>query len=293
MDKTLFTSAIYLREHYDLPVLVVEGDMNYDHRMVNPQAVRGALSSMLLQYAINVLSTRDAEETVSLIAMMARQEQQGIPEISLIPKRKATSLPDLQRRVIEMLPGCGLVMARDLLQRFGSVTRVLSASEEELLSVRGIGPKKAQAIRRVLSAEYEAVDTERQIEDAIETDASILFDRRPVKQVARQHYIFGSENDRHIVDLVYHDPEADEIILVELKRGRLDSLHYHQICRYLDHARQSPLLCEYLDAGAELRGVLATVEPSSLKSKRRDVDVVIVDQKRVIDVLKARRDAVL
>ena len=75
MDKTLFTSAIYLREHFDAPILIVEGEVNYAYTMFDPQAVRGALSSMILLYGINVLSIPKIEETVNLIAMMARQEQ--------------------------------------------------------------------------------------------------------------------------------------------------------------------------------------------------------------------------
>lgn len=48
-DKTLFTSAIYLREHFDLPILIVEGQINYEHTLFNPQAVRGALTAMMLE----------------------------------------------------------------------------------------------------------------------------------------------------------------------------------------------------------------------------------------------------
>lgn len=288
MDKTLFTSAVFLREHYRLPVLIVEGEVDYEYRMMDPQAVRGALSSMILQYELNVLSTANADETVQLIAMMARQEQIGIPEISFIPKRKATSLPDMQRRVVEMLPGCGMVMARELLQHFGSVKRIANADKREFAALKGIGVKKAQQMHDVLSAEYGAVDTERQLEDAIERDSSLLFDRE-VHLLARQHFIYADTDDRHIVDMVYHDPAADELLLVELKRGVLTHAHHDQICRYLDNAGQSRLLNTYLDGGTRLRGILATVEECSYKPKRSNVSVTIIDRARVIAVLNEMR----
>jgi len=101
MEKTLFTSAIYLREHFQIPVLIVEGEVNYEYSMFDPQAIRGALSSLMILYGLSVLATPDPAETVALIAMMARQEQIGIPEISLIPKRRATDLADQQRRIVE------------------------------------------------------------------------------------------------------------------------------------------------------------------------------------------------
>lgn len=288
MEKTLFTSAIYMREHFPLCTLVVEGKINYEYSMMDPQAARGALSSMMLLYGLTVLSTVDAADTVQLILMMARQEQVGIPEISLIPKRKATSVDDMQRRVIEMLPGCGMVMARDLLQRFGTVSRIANASKADFLSMKGIGANKAQQIHKVLNAEYEAVDTERNLEDAIEKEPTLLF-RRAVKLIARQHHIYTDEKERHIVDMVYMDAKRKELILVELKRGILTKDAYAQICRYLDNADQSALLKSHLDKGMTLRGLLATVEKCELKTARPDVSMQVVNRRRVIKVLLGLR----
>ncbi len=289
MEKTLFTSAIYLREHFSIPILIIEGEMNYEYTMFNPQAVRGVLSSMMLLYGMNVLSTPNIEETVSLIAMIARQEQIGIRDISLIPKRKATDLADMQCRVVEMLPGCGMVMARDLLQYFGSVKRIMNATEEEFRSVRGIGAKKAAEIYKVLNAEYEAVDTEKNLEDAIEAVPELLF-KQPITLLDRQHHIYTEEKERHIVDLVFIDSEADELILVELKRGKLTSEHYDQICRYLDNAQKSKLLQKYMEKGTKIRGILATVEECKFKPKDADVSVCIVDKKQTIEILKQLRN---
>jgi ERCC4-type nuclease len=287
-DKTLFTSAIHLREHFAIPVLVVEGEVDYTHTAFNPQAARGALSSMVLQYGLSVLATGDAAETAAMIAMMARQEQIGIPEISLIPKRKAADLPDMQRRIVEMLPGAGMVLARDLLQHFGSVRRIVNAAEGELRSLPGIGARKARRICKILSAEYEAIDTERNLEDAIAAAPQLLFDR-PVELLARQHHIYTDRKQRHVVDMVFRDVKADALILVELKRGRLTREHVAQLRRYLDHARQSKLLRGHVEKAGAARGLLATVEACELKTSDRDISVRIVDRRKVIDVLKRLR----
>ena len=288
MDKTLFTSAIYLREHFSIPVLMVEGEVNYEYTMFGPQAIRGALSSMMLLYGVHVLSTPNMEETVNLMAMMARQEQMGIPEISLIPKRKATDLADMQCRIVEMLPGCGMSMARDLLQYFGSVKRIVNATEGDFRCVRGIGAKKATEIVTVLNAEYESVDTEKNLEDAIEAAPGLLFEQ-PVALLARQHTLYTDEKERHVVDLVFLDSEADELILVELKRGKLTGEHEGQIRRYLDHAYESQLLRRFLERGTRIRGILATVEEGRFKPKDADISVRIVDKRRTIEVLKQLR----
>ena len=288
MEKTLFTSAIYLREHFRIAILIVEGQVNYGYTGFDPQAVRGALSSMMLLYGIHVLSTPSVDETVHLVAMIARQEQVGIPEISLIPKRKATDLADMQRRVIEMLPGCGMVLARDVLQHFGSVRRAVNATEAELRDLRGVGAKKAAQMHRVLNAEYESVDTERDLENAIDASPELLFDTA-VALLARQHHIYTEGKERHVVDLVFLEPDTDEVILVELKRGVLRPEHDRQIRRYLDRAHQSRFLRSFLSRGRSLRGVLATVTPCDFRSRHPDVSVCVVDRKAAIDVLKRRR----
>jgi len=288
VDRTLFTSAIYLGENFSNPIMIVEGEVSYDCRGINPQAGRGALGRLVLLHGVNVLSTPDVEETVNLMAMLARQEHDGIPEMSLIPKRRAIDLPDMQRRVVEMLPGCGMVIARDLLQSFGSIRRIATATEEEFLSLPGIGKKKAAEMYSTLNAEYESVDTEKNLEDAIEAVPELLF-REPITMLDRQHYICTEGKERHIVDMVFLDPAENELILVELKRGKLTEEHYHQIRRYLDNAYKSQILLSYLEKGMAIRGVLATVEECEFEIGAGDVSVCIVDKKRAIQVVKRLR----
>ena len=288
VDKTLFASAIYLSENFSNPILMIEGEVNYECRGINPQVVRGALGRMTLSYGLTVLSTPNMEETVSLIVMLARQEQIGISEMSLIPKRKAVDLADMQRRVVEMLPGCGMVLARDLLQSFGSIRRIATATEDEFRSLPGIGEKKAADMYNVLNAEYESVDTEKDLEDAIETSPELLF-KQPITLLDRQHYICTEGKERHIVDLVFLDPPAEELILVELKRGKLTEEHYNQIRRYLDNAHKSQLLRSYLEKGMSIRGVLATIEECEFEPEAGDVSVFVVDKKRTVEILKRLR----
>ncbi len=290
-DKTLFTSAIYLREHFELPVLLIEGEVDYEYTYFDPQAVRGAVSSMVLLYGISVLATPDLDESVQLLLMMARQEQIGIPEISLIPKRKATDVPDMQRRVIEMLPGCGLVAARELLQHFGSVEAILGATEKELRCVRGIGQKTAAEIRRVVTEQYRAVDTEKQLEEAIAAEPGLLFDA-PVTLLDRQHYIYSEDGQRQFVDMVFLDHEAEAVVFVELKRDRLCIEHCRQLCRYLDNAGRSELVAGLLESGMGLAGVLVTVGECDIEDDAEDMDITAcsIDRDDVIDVLLRLRE---
>lgn len=123
----------------------------------------------------------------------------------------------------------------------------------------------------------------------IEVAPELLF-KQPVALLARQHYICTEEKERHIVDLVFLDSEADELILVELKRGKLTGEHYNQIRRYLNNAHKSQLLRSFLEKGTAIRGILATIEEGKFKPKDAGVSVCIVDKKQTIEVLKQLRN---
>lgn len=289
-DKTLFTGALCLRESFAVPLFILEGEVSHEYSHFDPRAVRGALCALVLEYGVSLLSTPNVEETANLLAMMARQEQSGIPEISFIPKRKAVDIPDQQRRVVEMLPGCGMVAARELLQHFGSVRRIVNAGKEDLRAVRGIGAGTAAEILKVVGAEYEALDTERDLEDAIEAAPALLFDR-PVRLLARQHHLYTEGKERRVIDMVYYDPEANALVLVELKRGPLLPEHCRQLGVYLDRAGESALLRGYLSEGASLGGVLATAHPCGFRPDDLRVTARVVDRDAAIRVLVNLRRA--
>src|SRR5256885_15420398 len=65
------------------------------------------------------------------------------------------SLEQRQRFVVEGLPSIGETLARGLLERFGSVRAVFSATEEELKKVPKIGDIKAAEIVRLSNAPYD------------------------------------------------------------------------------------------------------------------------------------------
>lgn len=153
-DKRLFNQALEMAEKFEKRVLIVEGGRLYTSRGFHPNAVKGALCAMPVSFGISVLQTRTPEETASLIATMAKQEQVGTRAISLRPKRKALTLSQQQEYIVEALPGVGPKLSKALLQRFGTIEKVFTADEQELEQVALIGPKKARALRGVLSAPY-------------------------------------------------------------------------------------------------------------------------------------------
>jgi ERCC4-type nuclease len=65
------------------------------------------------------------------------------------PKRRVGS--PAAEAVLAAVPGISAVSARALLERFGSVAAVLSATEQEWMEVRGIGHERARLLAETLS----------------------------------------------------------------------------------------------------------------------------------------------
>ena len=106
------------------------------------------------------MPTRDEKETALILAAIARREQVGeAREVAIRGEPKSLALPEQQRFVVEGLPGVSAVLAKRLLEHFGTVERVMAASEDNLRQVRGIGREKAKKIKLVLSSMYEGSET--------------------------------------------------------------------------------------------------------------------------------------
>ena len=154
IDKRLFKQARELSEEFKRPILILEGDDIYNG-MIHPNAVRGTIAAIAIDFGISIIPTRNSEDTAAMIKRIAVREQTGEKTpIQIRTDKKPVSLWEQQLFIIESLPNIGPVNAKNLLQHFGSVEKVINASESELQEVEGIGQKTAKSIRKVVESEY-------------------------------------------------------------------------------------------------------------------------------------------
>ncbi|MGC9514990.1 DEAD/DEAH box helicase [Methanocrinis sp.] len=152
--RGLFGQIRDLARTYDRPILILEGRDLY-LRQVHPNAIRGALASIAVDFGVAIIPTADEDETVSVIAAIARREQQargGAPQAH--GKKTHRTLKEQQEYLVSSIPGVGGAVAKNLLRHFGSVERVFAASAEELKAVDLVGPKTAERIRELVGGEY-------------------------------------------------------------------------------------------------------------------------------------------
>jgi len=155
--RSLFDQMGDLSSSYARPILVLEGERQRLYSTgVHPNAVRGALASVVVDYGVPVLFTADQEETAETLGVVAKREQEERErEARVHGEKSSATLKEQQEYVVSSIADVGPVTARALLEEFGSVEAVMMADEEELQKAEGVGEKTAKRIREVVSSEYE------------------------------------------------------------------------------------------------------------------------------------------
>ena len=153
--KRLFEQVRRLREAYPQPLVILEGDLAEISTFKHPQSILGALVALEVGERVPVLTTADKDQTALLLSILWKRQEKGAADYGLRHKPKAMTVEQRQRFLVEGLPSVGETLARNLLERFGSVRGVFNASEDELKRVSKIGDIKAAEIVRLASAPYE------------------------------------------------------------------------------------------------------------------------------------------
>ncbi len=154
VDKRLFKQARSLMDEFKRPLIILEGDDLYNG-MINPNAIRGSIASIALDFGISIIPTRNAQDTAAMIKRIAIREQSGEKTpIQIRTDKKPVNLWEQQLFIIESLPNIGPVNAKNLLEHFGTVANIINASESQLQEVEGIGKKTAANIRKVVDSKY-------------------------------------------------------------------------------------------------------------------------------------------
>ena len=154
IDGRLLEQVRALKQHFSQAVLIIEGEEDmYSVRKVHPNALRGLLASIALDFRVPILYTKNAKDTAALLAVMAKREQDGSRDFSY-HEFKPRSTQEQLEFVVSSLPGIGVQTAKLLLQQFGSLQKLFQATREELIALDGIGDKTADRLLGLFKEEY-------------------------------------------------------------------------------------------------------------------------------------------
>jgi ERCC4-type nuclease len=151
-----FGQLARLRAAADRAVLLVEGPA-LDAGAISPAAIRGALLAAAENDVTVVRSESLADSALWVYRIACRSTARVPAGRARYAKRPRSLGPNAtSEAALAAIPGVSAVSARALLQRFGSLERIVSATDAELTDVYGIGPVRSQAIRAAVTHRHVA-----------------------------------------------------------------------------------------------------------------------------------------
>lgn len=154
IDGRLLEQVRDLKKNFERAVVIIEGEEDiYSIRKVHANAIRGMLASIVLDFGVPILYTKNPKDTAGLLAVMAQREQNKDHDFSY-HDRKPRSMKEQQEFFVSALPGIGLNTAKLLLEHFGSIKDLVNASREEMLQIKGVGEKTAEKLVSMFEEEY-------------------------------------------------------------------------------------------------------------------------------------------
>jgi Fanconi anemia group M protein len=135
--------------------MIIEGENIY-HTFLHPNAIRGALASIAIDFKIPIIQTQNETDTAFMLKRIAlrQQDKDSKKEVSIRTQTKPVMLPEQQLFIVESFPSIGPVNAKNLLRHFKTIKNLINANKKELKEVEGIGEKTAKSIIEISQKEF-------------------------------------------------------------------------------------------------------------------------------------------
>lgn len=143
-------------KQFEKRLLIIEDDSHCGERKINihPNAVRGMILSVAVDFATPMIFTNGFEETVDFLEVLNKRYDQGKKEFSLKMKRKARSMKEQQQFILESFPGIGPSLAKQILKENKTIKSIANFKEEDFKNIKKLGEKKANLIYKIINSEY-------------------------------------------------------------------------------------------------------------------------------------------
>lgn len=156
-NQRVFKQLDNLANSFARPVLIIEGNpkLLFLERNMHENAIRGAISSIAIDYNIPIIWTLNPKETACMIFWIAHREQiLQKRNIQIRSNKKATTLKQQQEFLVAGLTNVSTKLSKRLLKYFKTAREIFNASREELMLIDGIGKEKAKKIYNLINSKY-------------------------------------------------------------------------------------------------------------------------------------------
>jgi ERCC4-type nuclease len=133
-------------------LLILESNEKISESNFHPNALRGMLLAIALEFNIPTIFTQDYKETADYLILLDKKQNKKPTETSLIAKRIPRSLQEQQQIILEGFPGIGPKTSKVLLKEFKTIKKIVNAKEKDL--EKHINKDKIQNLKKIIEARY-------------------------------------------------------------------------------------------------------------------------------------------
>ena len=166
-DGKLFDQCSRLKEHFQYPILLIEGNVDEIELITeNPLIFYGALSKIAIDFKIPIIPTPNASHTAKLlVSMCSKKEPIKGPFLKKI--KKSNDIQKQQLSLLCSLPGIGEKTAIRILEKYGSPIFAFSATSKELSKIPGLGETRAKKIKKMLeyTSKHKKISNQKTLHD--------------------------------------------------------------------------------------------------------------------------------
>jgi len=161
-DKRFFDQIERLTSSYDISFLLIEGNLNRIYKITsNWKAINSALISVMTIQNLRVIYSIDKQETAEILKKLAEKFQLNDNKkrsISLHDKPKFENIKEEQEYIVEYFPQIGEILAKKLLEKFGTIKNICNANISNIEKAIG-SRKKAEEIYKIINTPYSSLES--------------------------------------------------------------------------------------------------------------------------------------
>ena len=99
---------------------------------INPNAIRGFLLSILLEFQVPIIFTRNYQDTAKFLYVLAKKQEKQKSSISIRAKKKSLSKKEQLQYILEGFPNIGPATAKKLLKKYKTLKKIVNTPIEKL-----------------------------------------------------------------------------------------------------------------------------------------------------------------
>jgi len=149
ISKRLMVQLQNLKQ-FPRQLLILEGDESRGG--VHPNAVRGMLLSIILDFNIPIIFSKSSQETAEFFILLDKKQDKKPHENSLKMKRIGHTIQERQQIVLESFPGIGPRTAKLLLKEFKTIKKIINSKKEDL--EKYLDKNKSGEMKKILEFPY-------------------------------------------------------------------------------------------------------------------------------------------